>query len=281
MQTNRPAQHRYCHDEWVRWLRSSLVPAPGQRTLIEQQRTPTPRGVICSLATGRHRELLAESAPTLAAYGQRHGWDVLLSSESPQGARPPSWAKVVLVRDLLSRYPFVFWVDADALIVDLAPDLLDAARVGDDAADIWFARHPQERDPDATVLNAGVFLARSALFTDALLEAMWNAEEFIDHNWWENAALLNLLGYSLQPPFEQHTVTPWNARIGSLDLAWNSVPGYCESPAPVVNHHARSDHDDFGLRLASMAADRVATEARFPKDFAGLRPRRQWRARRS
>jgi hypothetical protein len=262
-------------------LRSSLVPAPGQRTLIEQQRTPTPRGVICSLATGRHRELLAESAPTLAAYGQRHGWDVLLSSESPQGARPPSWAKVVLVRDLLSRYPFVFWVDADALIVDLAPDLLDAARVGDDAADIWFARHPQERDPDATVLNAGVFLARSALFTDALLEAMWNAEEFIDHNWWENAALLNLLGYSLQPPFAQHTVTPWNARIGSLDLAWNSVPGYCESPAPVVNHHARSDHDDFGLRLASMAADRVATEARFPNDFAGLRPRRQWRARRS
>ena len=243
----------------------SLVPPEGGRTVVRA--TGTPRGVVCSLATGRHRELLAEAAPTLAAYGSRHGWDVVVSSESPQGTRPPSWAKVVLVRELLRSYPFVFWVDADALIVDIDRDILDEAGVERDAADIWFARHPQERDPDATVLNAGVFLARSAPFTDELLAAMWAAESFIEHNWWENAALLDLLGYSLVPPYAQVEVTRWNERIGRLDLAWNSVPGYCESPTPALHHHARSDHDDFGLRLRSMAADRAATAARFPTWF--------------
>jgi hypothetical protein len=219
--------------------------------------------VICSLATNRHRELLAEAAPTTVAYAARYGWDVVLSSESLT-ERPASWAKVVLVRELMQRYEYVFWVDADAIIVDLSRDLL--AEI-DDSADVWFARHPQERDPDATVLNAGVFVVRSSPFAESLFATVWEAERFVDHNWWENAALLDLLGFSLEPPFEQVRDTGWLDRIGELDLAWNSVPGYCESPTPALNHHARSDHDDFGRRLAEMRADREATIARFPEAF--------------
>jgi hypothetical protein len=219
------------------------------------------------LATGRHRELLCEAAPTIAAYAQRHGWSVVLSSET-LGDRPASWSKLLLVRELLQSYEVVFWVDADALIVDLDRDIV--AELSNDH-DIWFAHHPQERNPDATVLNAGIFVARSSPFTFELFDAMWANERFIDHNWWENAALLDLLGYSLEPPFPKLRDTKWDARIGQLDLAWNSVPGYCESPAPALNHHARSDHDDFTLRLMSMADDRAATEARFPEAFTYLR----------
>ncbi|MGZ6993304.1 MAG: hypothetical protein ACXVKJ_19505, partial [Ilumatobacteraceae bacterium] len=222
---------------------------------------------ICSLATGRHRQLLAESASTLAAYAQRHGWSLVLSSEK-LGERPPSWTKLTLVQQLLGHNEFVFWVDADAVIVDLERDIL--AEINDDA-DIWFARHPQERNPQATVLNAGVFLARSCEFTRELLGAMWANEQFIDHNWWENAALLDLLGYSLDPPFPKLRPSHWDARIGELDLAWNSVPGYCESPHPAINHHARSDHDDFGLRLNAMANDRQNAMARFPAVFEHVR----------
>lgn len=232
----------------------------------------SPRGVIVSLATGRHRELLAESAPTLIGYGARHRWDVVLSSESPQGERPPSWAKVVMVRRLMQQYPFVFWVDADAIIVDLDRDLLaeiDPEGTGA-GADIWFARHAQERNPDHTAINAGVFLTRSSAFADALLSAAWHAEQFVEHNWWEQAALLDILGYSLHPPFDQHTVTVWNERVGEMDLSWNSVPGYCESPTPALHHHARSDHDDFGLRVRSMADDRRRATARFPQDMASV-----------
>jgi hypothetical protein len=140
-----------------------------------------------------------------------------------------------------------------------------------DAADIWFARHPQDRNPDATVLNAGIFLARSCEFTNDLIAAMWANEQFIEHNWWENAALLDLLGYSLEPPFPKLRPSKWDDRIGELDLAWNSVPGYCESPHPAINHHARSDHGDFRLRLAAMSSDRLSAMARFPAAFASVR----------
>ena len=235
----------------------SLLPPDGGRVVVNgTQRPDGIRPVICSMATGRHRELLAESAPTLAAYAERHGWSVVLTSEDLEPARPASWSKVKLIRELLPEYDFVFWIDADAIIVDLERDLL--AEVTEDA-DAWFARHPQAYDAGAAVLNAGVFLVRSTPFAEDLLGAVWSAEEFIDHNWWENAALLDLLGYSLDAPYPKVRESEWQRRIGELDLAWNSVPGYCESAHPAINHHARSDHDDFGRRLAAMAADRAAT----------------------
>jgi galactosyl transferase GMA12/MNN10 family len=241
----------------------SLVPQPGERMTIAHPDRDRPAGVICSLATGGHRRLMAESAPTMQAYALRHGWDVVLSCEELT-ERPPSWAKVVLIRELLQTYDHVFWVDADAIIVDLERDVLAETS---DSADAWFARHPQERDPNATVLNAGIILVRASDFAQALLGAMWDATQFVDHNWWENAALLDLLGYSLEPPYARLRSSDWDARIGELPLAWNSVPGYCEAEHPALNHHARSDHDNFDRRLAAMAADRRSVIARWPADF--------------
>jgi hypothetical protein len=248
-----------------------VLPTDGQRVVIENPRRPErPSGVICSLATGSHLQLLAEAAPTTLAYARRHGWDVVFSNEDLSEARPTSWAKLKLVGELMDVYDFVFWIDADAIIVDLERDIL--AEV-DDTADVWFARHPQNGDLDASVLNAGVFLARSSAFTRALFAEIWRSEQFIDHNWWENAALLHLLGYSLDPPFSQERSSEWQERVGGLDLAWNSVPDYCESPKPALNHHARSDHDNFARRLAKMRADRDATVRRFSSQFATV-PRR-------
>ena len=62
---------------------------------------------------------------------------------------------------------------------------------------------------------------------------MWAMEEYIEHEWWENAALLDLLGYSL----DRRT-------------------RYCESPSPMINHLARGYHPDFETRLMRMIADR-------------------------
>ena len=242
----------------------SLKPAPGERLVLRGPQPFGRSGVLCSMATGDHRELLAETAVTMAAYGRRHGWDVLLSCENLASGRPAAWSKVPLVQELLTGYDFVFWIDADAIIVDLDRYVLD--EVSDDA-DIWFAWHSQDRDPNAAVVNTGVFLARSTPFTVGLFDEVWRSEAFINHNWWENAAMINLLGCSLEPPYERVRESAWDDRIGKLDLAWNSVPGYCESPDPVINHHARANRREFGRRLASMSADRKATVAAYPADF--------------
>src|SRR5688500_7505644 len=92
------------------------------------------RQVIASLATGRHRRLLALSAPTFEAYARCWQWDLVLSTEQLAPERPPSWAKIVLVRDLLERYETVLWLDADAIVVDLERDI---ATVLDADADLY------------------------------------------------------------------------------------------------------------------------------------------------
>jgi glycosyl transferase family (putative galactosyltransferase) len=221
--------------------------------------------VIASLARGDHRRMLALSAATFEAYAGRFGWDLVLSTESLAPERPGSWAKIPLLQELLRSYELVWWIDADAVIVDLERDIAATVHPG---ADVYFVAHAQQRDELAVVPNAGVMLVRRSPFAAAFLEAVWASEQHIDHNWWENAAVIELLGQSLVPPFPVTDPTSrWRERIDLLDLCWNSVPGYHESPSPVVNHHARADHDDFGRRLAAVLYDVLDTAERFPEAF--------------
>jgi hypothetical protein len=186
--------------------------------------------------------------------------------------RPTSWAKLRLVGELLKQYEYVWWIDADALIVDPTADVLREIEPNT-AHHAWFAHHAQSYDDGSSVPNAGVMLLRSDPRSAALLSAMWDCEHLVQHNWWENAALIDLLGRSLDPPYTQVRASPWEAGIGRLDLRWNSVPGYCESDRPVVNHHARADHDNFERRRQAMEDDRLMTMQRYPQAFARRRLR--------
>jgi hypothetical protein len=242
------------------------LPPDGQRTVVRARRKRA-RLAVCTLAVGRHRELLAESVPTLAASARLHGWDLVVSSEDLAEGRPTSWAKVRLLAELLADYEYVWWVDADALIVDPKADVL-AEVAADCSHHAWFAHHAQEHDDRASFPNAGVVLIRRDPRSTALLDAMWGCEHLIDHNWWENASLIELLGRSLEPPYLQVSESPWSTGIGRLDLRWNSVPGYCESPFPVVHHHARADHDDFERRRQAMEDDRLTVLRRYPEAFS-------------
>jgi hypothetical protein len=208
--------------------------------------------VICSLATGTHRRLMAVASPTLVAYAERWSWDVVLSSENLAGDRPPAWAKVRLLRELIETYEHVFWIDADALFVGLDRDVLSELPEG---RDLFVVEHPQAEPGAPIVPNAGVMLLKQSAFTRDFLDRIWGMTEYIEHNWWENAALLHLLGHSLEPPWSVVEETPDRAHVGFIDLAWNSVPGLCEADHPMVMHHARADNRSFETRLAGMTAD--------------------------
>jgi len=202
---------------------------------------------ICSLATGAHREFLALSSETFRAYGAHLGWDVVISTESLSD-RPPSWSKIVLMQELLEEYRTVWWIDADAVIVDLTRDVPI-----DHEHPLWMAFH---QHPGAQpVANAGVVVAHRHDLTREFFDVVWRSERYIDHNWWENAAAVDLMGQSLEPPFALIEHTVWRDRIGELPLDWNSVPRYCESPTPAIVHHARADHDSWSRRLGAIRAD--------------------------
>jgi galactosyl transferase GMA12/MNN10 family len=143
---------------------------------------------LCSIGAGPHEALLAVSEPTFRAYGERHGYEVITSTEADP-ARPPAWAKVPMIRAALDAHDLVLWIDADAVIVDAGEDI--AAALEPDAQ-LALVQHPRD---DGLVPNTGVTVWRSGDFARELLDRMWASKRFIDHPWWENAALLDALGY--------------------------------------------------------------------------------------
>ena len=205
---------------------------PNTRTLAHRAASGTPRGVICSLATGAHVHLLSVAAPTLVAFGERHGWDVVLSTEEDLCAgRPAPWGKIPLIRQLLDEYELVWWIDADAIIVDASKDIRDEL---DPDKDLFLVEHLFEW-PHQHAANTGVMVWRSTDWSRALLDETWAMEKYTYHYAWENVALIELLGYCIWPFFHREP-TKWMERVQLLGVEWNSVwPD--PSPAPRINHH--------------------------------------------
>jgi hypothetical protein len=232
---------------------SDVDPFPHGESVVRGGSPPSSRA-IATFASGPHRELGAISRAASIRYARRWGWDVVTSDDlALSDGRPPSWAKVRMVRRLLDDYELVWLIDADALIVDLERDV--ASELDPSAGPVWMANHPQQRRELESVPNAGIMIVRSDALALRLLDEVWAHTQFIDHNWWENAAILDVLGYSLEPPYPIVRDSPWRALVTELDVAWNVVPGYIDHPAPALHHHARADHDDFGRRVAAMRRD--------------------------
>lgn len=191
------------------------------RDLPSAARTRTGRAggcsrAICSLATGDYRALLGRSALSFRPYAERWGWDLVLSTEDLADGRPPSWATVPLLRSLLDEYEWVLWLDADVVVVDLDADI--SQEIQDDK-DLYVVEHTWLGQYTA---NCGVVLLRSCDWARAFLDEAWALEEYSEHAWWENAAVLELLGYGLEPA-RLVEPTPWLARTKLIDRRWNSV----------------------------------------------------------
>jgi hypothetical protein len=148
------------------------------------------RKALCSIGSGPHEALLAVSEPTFRAYAERHGYE-LITSTAAHPDRPPAWAKVPLIRSTLDDYDLVLWIDADAVIVDAAEDIAGALAP---AAQLGLVQHRRDAE---LIPNTGVMVWRSGEFARSLLDRTWGATQYLDHPWWENAALLDALGYAV------------------------------------------------------------------------------------
>jgi galactosyl transferase GMA12/MNN10 family len=181
---------------------------------------------LCSIGSGPHEALLEISRPTFAAYARRHGYELITSSERAAG-RPPAWTKVPMLREALASYELVLWIDADAVIVDGDRDI--AAELAPDRF-LGLVRHGEQEIP-----NTGVMVWRAEDRARELLDRTWRARRFVDHPWWENAALLDALGYRLPSALERGwrrllrrrfrlgRPSPLLAGVQFLPLEWNSV----------------------------------------------------------
>jgi hypothetical protein len=213
------------------------MPQDGKRALVVQQAWSgdEQRRALCSGATGSFTALLEVSAPALERYARRHRWDLVVSREDLAAGRPAPWGKLPLVRSLLVDYDVVAWLDADAIIVDPDSDLADELEPD---KDLYLVEH-WGGDPYEQRANSGVFMVRAGEWASRLLDDVWRREDLSHHQWWENAALMELLGYDIEAsPVRRDEANPWLPRVKFLDLAWNSIPHWSRSDRPRINHHA-------------------------------------------
>ena len=147
---------------------------------------------------------------------------------------------------------------SDAVIRRFDKDIPDSIR-GD--ADFYFVK---ERwcvpdTPSKWRLNTGVYVMRNCPSSRQLLDAAISRREYINHEWWDQAAISAVLGYwSVFFRPEEHRAdepTEISKRIGWLHSEWNASPVYDPVPNAIIRHF-------YGLRgngkKAAMMIDAIA-----------------------
>lgn len=200
------------------------------------------------MGVGPHVELVDIARPSLERYALRHQYDLVVQTE-PAGlrGRPPAWGKIPLVRSLLHRYDVVVWVDADAVVVDHSTDIADTS--------VRRPLHLVFHEIDGVVIpNTGVFVARRSTATMRLLDRVWQQEHFIEHRWWENAALIAEMGGDGDVGLTSRR-SRWRSRLalGALDPRWNSTP-VASVPRPAIVHLAGVPHHERVAQMTDLAA---------------------------
>lgn len=207
--------------------------------------------------------VLDQTLPTFADFAEKHEYDVISCRTNVHAdGRPASWGKVRLMRSLLERYDIVLWLDADAVVLDGSADPADLLGPADYQALVLL--HQEGR----TFPTCGVWLVRSTEKAKAFLDAIWSREDLVDHHWWEQAAVVQLLGY-LTPPASSHQSTPWTDGTMLLDESWNRMPLYTRSLEPCRIRHYAGERDAVRIRQARSDRHELAAAG-----SPGLR--RQW-----
>ena len=174
---------------------------------------------------------------TLTRYGQKYGHDVI-SARSVVCDRPAPWHKVRLVQALFEYgYDHVFWVDADAVVLESAPDVANLIIYD---KDLHLVKHAHTDYPEG-VPNTGVFLIRNCRWSYELLSRMWSLKQYANATWWENAALIDLLGLG---GFEDVGIPPRTEgaiderQIQWLSERWNRLDREAPDGHAFVRHAA-------------------------------------------
>jgi len=185
---------------------------------------------------------------SIKRYADLHGMDVLLM-DNVLSDRPAPWKKILVIKELFARgYEFVFWIDADAIFVDFTRSIESVIEAG---KNLYLVKHKIDTND---VPNSGVFLIRNTVWSHAFLDAIWEKREYIHHKWWENAAIIDILGYhsllrETQPDIFNADIL---AKIKWLGPEWNSLPGICEAEHPIIKHYAARPQD---FRISNMTND--------------------------
>lgn len=151
---------------------------------IHSPRAKSRQFAVVSICTPQMRHLGRFSTPNKRSYCERHGYTFVLRESVIEKRRHPVWARIPLLLELLDEFEWLFWTDADSLIMNPGITL---GNLRDVEADLVITK-------DANGLNNGNFLitnrsGRARPFLAAAYEQM----QYLGHPLREQAAMAHLL----------------------------------------------------------------------------------------
>lgn len=174
------------------------------------------------------------SASSSKIYAQKWGY-TFEAHRVLYAGRPAAWSKIFyLIKEIeSSKYDYLLWVDADAFFIRTDLDVL--ANIPN-SKDIFLVKHmctigSIDDQPglylQADRPNSGVMLVKCTDWSLNFFKCIWGMVEYLNHPWWEQAALHKLLGFNFEISggkeknnFDQSLMS----RVAWLSGIWNCVP---------------------------------------------------------
>jgi len=196
-----------------------------------------------------HTAMSRHTVPLMAAYAKRHGHDIrTLLLEG--GDRPPSWNKLPALHAALGTYDVVCWLDVDVVIAWPGADIIAELQPGTCQAVV---EHLTEC---GRVPNCGVWVVTQDMIPT--LERAWmEGTDCVQHPWWEQAAIMRLMGYVVEPGPHGKLDSPTRLYDETTFLGpeWNHHPGDMNKPDKPHLVHVTQYDDRLSLieKLAKIA----------------------------
>lgn len=182
--------------------------------------------------------MLDITGPLMRRWAESHGYDY--HETELCGPLPPSWNKIdVLIDRLNSGNDAVIWIDCDVVVMGtgLTPlsEMLPHHKQG------LVVHHTECGE----VPNCGVWVVRSSM-SDTLAAVKEMSSQLALHPWWEQAAVMRLMGYSINPVYggaERESSTPLFEDTAALHPRWNWHPADAAAVAEPAFYHITQKWD--------------------------------------
>ena len=150
------------------------------------------------------------------SYCDKYGYLLFNESMTLDPSRPPSWSKIRAVRRLLTeeKCDWVFWMDADTVIMNSMKRIEDFLPVPDSGVDLILSAQKQ------ISWNAGAWLIRNTPWSIEFLDTWWNKKEFVQPKGMsesgDNSALVDYLNSMDKEYFQAHIRVPPRCLFNSV-----------------------------------------------------------------
>lgn len=151
----------------------------------------------------KYNKIAALTLPNMQSKAAELGIELHTYTESLDTTRPPSWSKILFLKEHLPDSDYCFYMDIDSFFVDFSyTDLygmlpVENCFIGWINEDVWQTKNPIHRGMHPFVgnksINCGHLIFKNCQKSLEFLDEVYDTDQEINHGWWEQRRIHELL----------------------------------------------------------------------------------------